>query len=122
MSLPRVVHRVLGRAATEEFCCLSYGYKTRCATCPRAPGDARFEDKRDEKKFARAVRASAPAQAAHAAVLGLSAEQAASETEVKRAFRAAAKRWHPDAGRGSEADFVRAREAFLILLEACTGP
>jgi curved DNA-binding protein CbpA len=49
--------------------------------------------------------------------LGLPRQVDLSEDELRRAFRAAGKRLHPDAG-GSEAEFSRLQEAFGLLSSA----
>jgi len=120
--------------ATGEFCCLFWGYDSRCASCPlpRAvqdlfdgaggPGPRGFRPfgKRQAWERWRAQQGDAlppgsgrdlgTVMAQALSVLGLD-EEPRTVTQLKRAFKAAAKRHHPDLG-GTEEGFRRLVTAY----------
>jgi len=114
-------------ALDDAFCCLDYGFATRCATCP-FPHDR--EPVRKTRQTALCLRPNAGIKAA-LETLGLSSADAGNVEAIKKAMRKRARACHPDnLAPGSpasliaerSAEFIGARAAFVLLMENAARP
>jgi len=114
-------------ALDDAFCCLDYGFATRCATCP-FPRDR--EPVRKTRQQSVGKRPNAAVKAA-LETLGLAGADAHDVEAIKAAMRKRAKACHPDnLAPGSpasliaerSAEFIGARAAFVLLMENAAPP